>query len=87
LSAMSSLGKRISPVQFRVRAPRSQSGQCSSGFHKPAGSGAAPETATILRQGFGWRAILASMQQPADFFCKEFLPEHHRLEAPFTLLA
>jgi hypothetical protein len=23
------------------------------------------------------------MQQPADFFCKEFLPEHHRLEAPF----
>jgi hypothetical protein len=26
---------------------------------------------------------LASMQQPADFYCKEFLPEHHRLEAPF----
>ena len=23
------------------------------------------------------------MQQPADFFCKEFLPEHPRLEAPF----
>jgi hypothetical protein len=40
-------------------------------------SGAAPETATIS----------ASMQQPADFFCKEFLPEHHRLEAPFHLLA
>ena len=26
----------------------------------------------------------ASMQQPADFFCKEFLPEHHRLEAPIS---
>ena len=77
LSAMHSLGKRFSPVQFRVRAPRSQSGQCSSGFHKPAVSGAAPETATIV----------ASMQQPAEFFCKEFLPEHHRLETPFTLLA
>lgn len=25
----------------------------------------------------------ASMQQPADFFCKEFLPGRHRLEAPF----
>jgi len=23
------------------------------------------------------------MQQPADFFCKEFLPEQHRLEAPY----
>jgi hypothetical protein len=22
------------------------------------------------------------MQQPADFFCKEFLPGQHRLEAP-----
>jgi len=29
----------------------------------------------------------ASTQQPADFFCNEFLPEHHRLEAPFHLLA
>jgi hypothetical protein len=29
----------------------------------------------------------ASMQQPADFFCKEILPEHHRLVAPFPLLA
>ncbi len=80
---MHSLGKRISPVQFRVRAPLlamrqggrpqgPQSSQRSSGFHKPAVSGAAPETATIL----------ASTQQPADFFCKEFLPERHRLEAP-----
>ena len=74
---MHSLGKRISPVQFRVRAPITQSSQSSSGFHKPAVSGAAPETATIF----------ASMQQPADFFCKEFLPEHHRLEAPLILLA
>jgi hypothetical protein len=71
LSAMHSLGKRISSVQLRVRAP--QSSQRSSGFHKPAASGATPETATIL----------ASMQQPADFFCKEFLPGRHRLEAPF----
>jgi hypothetical protein len=30
---------------------------------------------------------IASMQQPADFFCKEISPEHHRLEAPFLLLA
>jgi hypothetical protein len=91
LSAMHSLGKRNSPVQFRVRDPvfsgraqAPQSGQRSSGFHKPAVSGAAPETATILRQGFGWRAILASTQQPADFFCKEFLPEQHRLESPIS---
>jgi len=27
------------------------------------------------------------MQQPADFFCKEILPEHHRLEDPSILLA
>jgi hypothetical protein len=33
------------------------------------------------------RPFSASTQQPADFFCKEFLPEHHRLEAPFRLLA
>ena len=77
LSAMHSLGKRISPVQLRVGAPFSQSSQRSSEFHKPAGSGAAPETATIF----------ASMQQAADFFCKEFLPEHHRLGAPSSLLA
>ena len=44
---MRSLGKRISSVQFRVRAP--QSSQRSSGFHKPAVSGAAPEAATSLR--------------------------------------
>ena len=77
LSAMPSLGKRISPVQFRVRAPIPQSSQRSSGFHKPAVSGAAPETATIS----------ASMQQPADFFCKAILPGQHRMEAPFALLA
>jgi len=54
-----------------------QSNQRSSGFHKPAVSGAAPETATIS----------ASMQQPVDFFCKEILPGQHRLEDPFLLLA
>jgi hypothetical protein len=26
------------------------------------------------------------MQQSADFFCKEIVPEHPRLEAPFPLL-
>jgi hypothetical protein len=71
------LGTEVSLVQFRVRAPISQSSQVSDEFHKLVVSGAAPETATIS----------ASMQQPADFFCKEFLPEHHRLEAPFLLLA
>jgi hypothetical protein len=45
LSAMHSLGKRISPVQFRVRAP--QSSQRSSGFHKPASPRAALGIATI----------------------------------------
>jgi len=49
LSAMHSLGKRISPVQFRVRAPISQSSQVSDEFHKLVVSGAAPETATIYR--------------------------------------
>jgi hypothetical protein len=29
----------------------------------------------------------ASMQQPAEFFCKEFLPGQHRLEDPSILLA
>ena len=62
----------FSSVQLRVRAPITQSSQRSGEFHKLAVSGAAPETATTS----------ASRQQPADFFCKEFLPEHHRLEAP-----
>jgi len=84
LSAMPSLGKRFSPVQLRVGAPTlggrpqgPQSSQRSSGFHKPAVSGAAPETARHLHAGQH-----ASTQQPADFFCKEFLPGQHRLEAP-----
>jgi hypothetical protein len=65
LLAMRSLGKRFSSVQLRVGAP--QSSQCSSGFHKPASSGAAPETATSLRQGFGLGSHLASpAQQPAN---------------------
>lgn len=33
-------------LQFNGRGPASQSSQRSSGFHKPAASGAAPETAT-----------------------------------------
>ena len=89
LSAMHSLGKRISPVQLRVGAPllltvrngghaqASQSSQRSGGFHKPAVSRAALETARHLHAGH-----FASTQQPADFFCKEILPGQHRLEAP-----
>jgi hypothetical protein len=49
------LGKRVSSVQLRVGAPTfggsakaTQSNQRSGGRHKPAGSGAAPGTATIL---------------------------------------
>jgi hypothetical protein len=76
-SAMRSLGKRIQLSAILSEGSISQSSQRSSGFHKPAMSGAAPETATIS----------ASTQQPADFFCKEFPPEHHRLEAPSALLA
>ena len=74
---MPSLGKRIQLRAILSEGSISQSSQRSSGFHKPAVSGAAPETATIF----------ASMQQPADFFCKETLPGQHRLEAPFILLA
>ena len=57
LSAMRSLGKRISPVQFRVEAPISgghapapQSSQRSGRFHTPAASGAAPGTAIIFKR-------------------------------------
>ena len=50
---MHSLGRRVNSAQIRVRAPsfrrrRPQSSQRSSGFHKPAASGAAPETARPL---------------------------------------
>jgi hypothetical protein len=66
----------------------SQSSQRSGRRHKPATPRAALGTATSLRySSFGSAAIFASMQQPADFFCKEIEPEHHRLEAPFPLLA
>ena len=80
LSAMHSLGKRFSSVQLRMGAPVSeppQSNQRSGRRHKPAGPGAAPGTATIS----------ASLQQPADFFCKETLPVQLRREAPVILLA
>jgi len=50
-----------------------QSSQRSGGFHKPAVSGAAPETAIIF----------ASTQQPVGFLCKQALSGQHRLEAPF----
>ena len=82
LSAMRFLGTEVSLVQFRVRAPITQSSQRSSGFHKPAVSGAAPETARHLHAGH-----LASTQQPADFFCKEILSGQHRLEDPVCSLA
>ena len=86
-SAMPSLGKRVSPVQLRVGAPvfaghaqASQSNQRSGRRHKPAGPGAAPGTARYLHAGHD--EGFASMQQAADFFCKEILPGRHRLEAP-----
>jgi hypothetical protein len=65
--------------RFRMLAVRKhpQSNQRSGRRHKPAPPRAALGTATIF----------ASMQQPADFFCKEILTEHHRLEDPFPLLA
>jgi hypothetical protein len=47
LSAMPSLGKRASSVQFRVGAP-SQSSQRSDRRHKPVQPGAAPGAATIF---------------------------------------
>ena len=83
LSVMRSLGRRVNPVQLRVRAPflavcpgghapASQSSQRSSRFHKPA----------LPRAALGIATIFASMQQPADRFCKAILPEHHRLEDP-----
>jgi len=91
LSAMHSLGKRLSPVQLRVRAPLlvavcqggrpqgPQSSQRSSWFHKPAPPRAALGIATIF----------ASMSRciGTDRFCKAILPEHHRLEDPISPLA
>ena len=61
-------------LQFRNggRAQAPQSNQRSGRRHKPAGPGAAPGTATIS----------ASLQQPADFFCKEILSVQLRREAP-----
>ena len=91
-SAMHSLGKRVSPVQLRVGAPvfggrvqAPQSNQRSGRRHEPAAPGAAPGTARHLHAGH--HKNFASMQQAADFFCKEILPERHRLEAPFIWLA
>ena len=79
LSAMHSLGKRIQPGAIpgegSILRPQDRSrASAQVGFISPLCPRAAPETATIS----------ASMQQPADFFCKEFLPEHHRLEAPLS---
>ena len=76
LLAMRSLGKRISPVQFRVRAPFRNRASAQAGIISQLSRG----------QHSGLRPF-ASTQQPADFFCKEFLSERHRLEAPSTLLA
>jgi hypothetical protein len=42
--------------------------------------GARPGTARHLHAGH--HEDIASTQQPADFFCKEIPPEHHRLEDP-----
>ena len=53
LSAMHSLGKRISLVQFRVRAPP-QSSQRSSRHHKPA-----PPRAALGIAGLRYREVPA----------------------------
>jgi hypothetical protein len=67
---------RVKPFPKKAMRP-SQSSQRSGEFHTLAPPRAALGTATIF----------ASMQQPADFFCKEILPEHPRLGAPLLLLA
>lgn len=81
---MHSLGKRIQLGATPSEGSISQSSQVSGEFHKLVVSGAAPETATIFQ--FTARQF-ASMQQPADFFCKEFLSGQHRREDPISLLA
>jgi hypothetical protein len=65
----------VENAECRIIEP--QSSQRSSRFHKPAQPRAALGIATIF----------ASMQQPADRFCKAILPERHRLEDPISLLA
>jgi hypothetical protein len=117
LSAMHSLGKRISPVQLRVRDPfvavRKDRSRASAqvGFISPPRPGRHRRLRPFLLHvshdrlvcipankashlGLNGKMlnhrprsaeaheIFAFMQQPADFFCKEILPEHHRLEAP-----
>jgi hypothetical protein len=87
---MRPLGKRISPVQFRVRAPvfrwrramvavRQDRSRASAqvSFISPPCPGQ-HRRLRVLAHGH-----LASMQQPANRFCKAILPEHHRLEASF----
>ena len=53
LAAMRSLGKRIQLGAIPGEGSISQSSQRSGGFHKPAVSGAAPETATTLAVALG----------------------------------
>ena len=68
---MHSLGRRANSVQFRVRAPFRNRASAQAGF------------ISQLRRGqhSGLRPF-TSTQQPADFFCKEFLSGQHRLEDP-----
>ena len=63
---------RVKPFPKTATRP-SQSSQRSGGFHTPV----------VPRAALGTATIFASMQQPADFFCKEISPGRHRLEAPF----
>ena len=78
-------GREASSVQLRVGAPVSVTlRQRSGGFHKPAVSGSAPETA-IASSNFKLR--LASLFPPpfksvADFPCKKVVPGQDRREAP-----
>lgn len=87
LSAMHSLGKRVSPVQLRVGAPISQSSQRSNGFHKPAVSGAAPGTATTsppcssLRISFVRQSRRGSTGGRLHSFCSRSPMQRHDVES------
>ena len=81
LSATHSLGKRIQLSAILSEGSISQSSQRSSGFHKPAVSGAAPGTATILNPMAGWTGAdqrgfhkpglrEAHYLTPATIFCR-----------------
>src|SRR5437899_8340967 len=72
-------GMEASSVQLRVGAPVWW--QCGSTAVEPALRQVS--YARCAQGSTGDCEHFASMQQPADFFCKEIVSERHRLEAPF----